>query len=172
MSDSLRDLVLKAAEIENLIIDAGGELTPEIESQLMVVDEKLPQKIDGYAEILARMGLLQEHYKKKSKEMSLIAKACEKIGDFLTKNIKEAMERMGSKELLGDDVKFRLQNSQASVIIESEDLIPANYKTVTQVVSVDKSRVKIDLEHGVPVPGARLVQGTHIKQYLNTRGKK
>jgi len=168
-NESLRALVVQSAKLEELMIDSGGLLTPEIEAALSVQDLKLPAKVDGYSLFLDRLAVISQDYAKKAELFSRLAGAADSAIKKLKENIEFAMVELKTEELLGNDFKFKLQNSAPSVFIEDEAKIEDAYKISKLVVSVDKKKIAEDLKVGIPVPGAILKQSQHIRKYANNK---
>jgi len=168
MSDdkkTLLELVSITAEIESQLIESSGELTPEIEAMLAVKDMQLPTKIDGYALLIQRMDTVSDFYKAKADQMLKLSKSATKVIDRLKANLEFAMTELKVDELTGNDLRFKLQDNPASVNFTDKTLIPDNYKIIETVVSLDNKKVLEDLKLGVPVAGAELKQGKHIRTY-------
>ena len=58
--------------------------------------------------------------------------------------------------------KITLQNNPPKLVIEDEELVPQKYKTVEQVISIDKNAIKADLKAG-KVAGCHLEQGVSLR---------
>lgn len=171
LNKTLMALVAETAEIETVLISGGGELTPELEARLAVVDVQLPEKIDGYAAIMDRMGYLASYYTDRAEALLVLSNAAKNVIRRLEANIKLALETSGESEFLGNDFRFKLQASPGSVVIDSEDAVEGAYKVTETITKIDKKRVAEDLKAGVPVKGAHLERGTHIRRYNNTPGR-
>lgn len=173
MSDerSLRELVSISSEIESSLIMAGGEITPEIEAALAITEVQVPQKIDNYNLIMERMEAISSFYEERASLFLRLAAAAKNVKKKCTENIHVAMLTLGVDELQGFDTKFRLQNNPAGVELIDEALIPDAYKIVKTVTSVDKKKILDDLKLGVPVAGAEMKQGTHVRSYANNKAR-
>lgn len=170
MSESLKDLIRFSYEIEEKLIESQGLITDEIQKLIELKDAKLPVKIDGYAGFLERMVSLTKHYDEKAMQYANISNSIDKIIEKCEENLKEAMIGLGVKELVGIDVKYKLQNSPPSCVIDNEAFVPSDYKVRKDPV-IDKKKILEDLKLGVPVPGCHMEQGQYARKYLNTRGK-
>lgn len=168
---SLISIVNETNQIEQMLIEAGGEITEAIEQALAVRDLAMTEKVDGYSHIMDRFAALETHYKEKAEFFSRISKQCSNVQDRLKGNIKFAMQEMGTSELVGVDIKFKLSATKGSLVIDDEEMIPVEYKVETVVTSIDKKRLKDDLE-GKEIPGARIQPGASLRAYPNTPDKK
>ena len=163
-SKSLATLVSMVAEIETSLIENDGELSPRIEAILAEIDVKLPEKVENYAGIVARMQLAQEYYSDKAVQLMKMAKSAKAVEARCKENLVLAMEALGVKELLGTETRFKLMETK-SVSIDHETLIEESYKHTETVVSIEKKRIGEDLKAGVPVKGASLKINHHVKQF-------
>lgn len=172
-SQSLRSLVFQSAQIEDRLLENGGELTPDLEQQLAILDVATPIKIDNYYGLMERFDVLQELFEKKSADMARVAQSFKNANARLKENLKNAMAIAQTNELQGNDYRFKLVATPPAVIIENEDAVPAAYKTVIpETYKTDKKRIAEDLKLGVPVEGCRLEQGVTLRKCLNTAGRK
>lgn len=164
-------IVSQVAQIEQMLIESEGQITPEIENMLVVKETNLPEKIDGYAAVIERFEMIQEHYKKRAQEISSIAKSAGEVAERCKENIRQALRILDKKEIKGHDVVFKLSLSNPKVIIEDESKIDPAYKVTETIVSVDRKRIAEELKLGVPVDGAHLEETYALRKSLN-RGKK
>ncbi|MCE0787124.1 siphovirus Gp157 family protein, partial [Clostridioides difficile] len=72
------------------------------------------------------------------KRMQELKKIKKNSLDRLKSNIKECMELLGIKKVKTFLGNISIRKSAGSLVIEDEEKIPAIYKTVEQVVKVDK----------------------------------
>ena len=171
MSKALQLIVNEVAQLEQMLIESGGEITPEIENMLAVKDVQLPEKIDGYYSIIERFELIQDFYKQKADAMSRLAKAASQVSDRCKDNLKLAMQELNVDELKGQDYRFKLSPSNPSVIIPDESLLDQSYTITKTVTSIDKKRILEDLKLAVKVMGARLEENFSLRKYLNRSAK-
>lgn len=168
---TLIDLAKQASEIENMLVESCGVITPEIEAMLSVKEAQLPEKVDAYSYVIDRLDALEEFYLKKADEIYAIAKSMNQARSRCRDNIKRAMIESNTDELLGNDYRFKLQNGKQAVVFNNEELIPDAYKNEKILKVVDKERIAEDLKMGIPVPGCHLSDGRSLRQYVN-RDKK
>ncbi len=168
MKETLRTLVQQSNDLMSQLAEAGGELTPELESQLAHVELSLPEKIDSYSHLMDKLDLEIEMWKQKADFYYSIAKSCKNVKERLKENIKFAMQEMTVSEIKGNDVRFKLSNSKPTLLIDEELIDPLYTSQVTTTV-IDKKRIEEDLKNGVPVAGARLVENVSLRTYANRR---
>ena len=166
---TLSDLVQISHGISVMIIEAGGEFTPELEALISSVDTELETKVDSYVHVLARLEIETDFYKQKAEALTRIARAHASLRERLKDRIKDAMRAMGKPELLGSDSRFKLSKMAPKLSIVEESL-PVEYKTEVVSLVPDKDRIKKDLMSGSEIPGARLEEVVALRQYVNSKG--
>lgn len=172
----LVNIVTDSSNIERLLIESGGEITPEIENFLSVKETQLPGKVDSYHFILERMASAQEFYKARSAMFAKAAKAFENAQDLLKERLLFAMDELKTDEIVGNEIRFKKQKAKASLKIDDIKQIPKEY--FIQVVSdeLQKDALIEDLKVG-KVPGAHMETTSYVKPYPNSpkaakKGKK
>ena len=172
-NSTLITLVSEASAIQQVLLETGGEITPEIEQRIQATEINLPAKVDSYALLIERMQHDAEFYGLQATRLLKMVRAMESVVTRCKQNIKLAMDELKTTELVGHEMKFKLVKSPPSVIIEDSAKIPAAYKVTETTTRDDKKMISEDLKMGVTVPGARLESGTSLRTYLNTpKGRK
>lgn len=168
---TLKELLHTTNEITDLLIESGGELTPEIEDKMRVSEVNLPKKIDSYSFILDRLKSEAAYFKQKADFYSSISKACKNAQERLKDNVKHVMISSDESELLGNDIKFKLSKTKPSLHIDETKISKEyRYQEVREVI--DKEKIREDLELGVPVQGASLVPSFSLRTYANKSSDK
>lgn len=165
---SLFEIVFQSQVLTQQIIEAGGELSPELEQALEQVDLAITAKVDGYNAVMDRLELEATYWKAKADMYSKIAKAHTAAQDRMKNAIKQAMQAMGKTEVCGDDVKFKLANAQPKLILD-EAKIPKEFKMIVTTHVVDKERIKTALKEGFAVAGAQLEPSVALRAYVNKK---
>ena len=166
---SLVTIVKEVAHLETMLIEAGGEMTPEIEAMLTVKEVNLPDKVDNYEAMLGRLELIEGLYKDRAKRFASAAKSLGNAQDVLKERLKAAMKELGVNELLGHDIRFKLSSSKPKLVILDEKLIPKEYKVQVIIDELQKDRLTEDLKIGT-VPGASLEETFSLRKYVNKKG--
>ncbi len=170
-SKSLALIVNQVAELENQLIESGGVVTEEIEKALLIVDTHLPEKIDQYSFTIERFDMAEEFYKNKAAFYLGLAKSMAQVTERCKENLKFAMKALGTTELEGVDVKYKLSPTNPSVVIDSEESVEEAYKITETTVKIDKKKILEDLKIGIPVNGVRMQENFRLTKSAN-RGKK
>lgn len=166
--NTLYSLVTQAQAIEQQIMEAGGELSPEVEQALTQVDLSLAEKIDSYDFVMDRLEGQSDYWKAKAALYTKISKSYDGVRERLRTAIKDAMIALNKTEIAGNDVRFKLQNSAPKLIID-EAKVSDKFKMQITTMVIDKERIKSALKDGIPVEGATLEQGQHIRPYANKK---
>lgn len=136
--NSLHDLVTLSQEIQRKLFECGGELTPEVEEEIIKLEKKLPSKVDGYKFIGDELRNAAVAWKKRSQEMGNVGKQFEAYADKLDDIMCMAVERFGA-DLDGIEYYAKRQaTSKPAVILNDEKLIPDGHKQTTLTVTFTK----------------------------------
>lgn len=163
---TLLDLANRANEITQLIIEADGELTPELEQALAVSEKDIAQKADGYYLMMVTMSNRVKELKELSKQFTDAAKSIDNQLKSLNERLKFAMESMDTDEIKGERYRFKLSTGKASLVIKHE-LIGDAFKREVVTTEVDKDLIESKLKAGEKVPGAYLEPTLTLRKYVN-----
>lgn len=167
-SGSLRSLVTLSNDLLNQLLESNGQLTPELEEQLSKLEIALPAKVDSYAYLIDRFEAEAEFWKARAENNALVMKACLAAQKRLKDNLKFAMQEQKAGEIKGNEVRFKLQNSKPSLVIDETIIDPAyTYQHVE--TRIDKKKIEEDLKIGVPVKGATLEPSFSLRVYANRK---
>jgi len=164
MSKSLIQIAQDSAALEELLQETGGELDSTLETFLAEIETGLTTKADGYYSMMDHLSATGERYRKRAEAYRAAAKSAENVVERMKDRIHAAMGLMGVQEIEGKTIRFKIQNSPASLKIEDGSKLPADMTIVT--VTPDSSKIKAALKAGETIPGCRLEQGTHVRSYL------
>src|SRR5690349_2995900 len=97
----------------------AGELTPEMESSLMVLEHAIPEKVDRYAGFMDRLSTEATMLQMKADKYAKAAKAISNLYDKLRDNLGQLMEANKLEKLCGKEEMFKLVGSKAKVVIDN-----------------------------------------------------
>jgi hypothetical protein len=166
----LFDIVAQANHIERQIVEASGELSAELEAALAQVDLALAEKVDGYSAVMVRLDAAAEYWKVRADELARVARSVGAARDRIKEAVKAAMQAMGKDEVSGNEVRFNLSKVKPRLVIDDAALDPAYKMQVTETVT-DKERVRLALEEGFEVRGARLESSVSLRSYATKKEK-
>ncbi len=167
MSDTLKSLLLSSAQLEDQLIAMAGELTPELEESLLILELKIPQKITNYCRLLDRLELEGENLYNKSVRYKEAATALANLRDRLLANVKSNMIENELTEIKGIDEIFTITKGKPSVVITQLSELPREYIVQTVSERPDKDKIYQTLKSGEQVPGAGLQETNVLKRKIN-----
>lgn len=162
---SLRELVELQHRLELTLIDAGGELPPEIEELFSEVTIARERKVDNYQAILTRCALVEADFKTRAAQLMAIARGAAAVAERLKDGLKGAMLTLETTELEGATVRFKLSRSQPRLVIFDPPALPSDYSHEVVTQEIDKAKIRADLDAGFVVPGARLEESYALRPY-------
>jgi len=142
-------------QIAQQLEDNGGEITEELESQLLFNREQLETKGINYALVIRQIDGESSILDREIKRLQSLKKAKDNTLDRLKTIIKDAMLLHGIDSIKGDLINLTIRKSPPSVIIYNEELIPNHYK-IEQPKTIDKKLIGDDLKNGLEIKGATL----------------
>lgn len=170
-SKPLALIVQEINVIEQILIESQGTIDEQLEALIAVNKNELADKIDGYSIIDDRLDFLANHYKQRAEYFMKISAGCKKTQANLKENIKQAMKELGTDEIAGTDIRFKLSKTKPALVIDDEGAIPREYYQSITIEQLNKDRLKDDLAIG-PVPGAQLRESFSLRSYANNKIKK
>ena len=137
-----------------------SQLTPE---QQLALGEQLKssvEKRDKLGNCLEWLKSQAELLHAKERQLAERRGRFEKLFHTLTSSLHQQMLDFGIRKVEGLEFSFTVKKNPSHVDIFDEEKIPAQFISYKPVV--DKAAIKSALEEGKEVPGAKLVQATHL----------
>lgn len=153
----------KAIQLSNDLELLDGEITPEIEAQMLA----LSQDVDSAGLFLDRSEHLINYFKQFRDQISAKIKTMEKAQEFVESELKKSCAALGNIE--GDNFIFKLQKTKDKVIIDDESKISDLFLRTKVIHEPDKTAIFDALKAGQSVDGAQLVPNFSLKKTLNTK---
>ena len=143
------------------------ELTDEQHQEMeemvaRLLNELVPQKVEGYCKFLRSLKLEAGAYKEEEKRLSERRQIREHLAEHLTHRLHEAMKGMELKKLQAGTFAVSIQANPPCVDVLDERAIPAQYK-IPQPPKLDKLTLLACLKAGDHVPGVRIAHGEHLR---------
>ena len=158
----LNELVRTALDLEQLLIDMGGEITPEFEFKLQEANINITNKMQAYAHVIESLKQRKEYALNRIKEWHAIAEQCERGVDNLTQLLDINLTMLGRPIEHGAEYTIARQNNPPSVVISDEAKIPGEFITTEMKTKINKRDILNALKDNIEVPGAHLTTGTRI----------
>jgi Siphovirus Gp157 len=162
---TLAGMLALANQIEQLLADNGGELTPEVESLMLANGEVLPAKVDATVFILKRMEAAEQMFKDEADRYAKVAKGLAGSQTRLKAYVKNGMLERGLTELAGEANRFAIQPMADKLVIQSVDKLPDEYTIPVIGREPNNTLIRQQLEAGVVIDGASLEPVKAMKIY-------
>ncbi len=160
----LYELSTELALINDEIISADGELSPDLEARLDSVSLDFRAKSQGIAKWTLDLAGVESMIETEIARLQRKKKVAENLRQRLTAYIKACMEQADVQKIESPTLTLRIQKNPPSVEILAEEQLPARFIRIKQVTEIDRTGMLAALKNGEDVPGARLVtERTHLR---------
>lgn len=139
--------------LETLLMENGGEITPEIEDALAINEANLTTKAENYALLIRKHEGLQDVVDAEIKRLQAIKKSSSNLVARLKESLSFGMQACECEKIEVGTFKVGFRKS-TSVVIDEETAIPSEFIKIT--TSVDKKSIGDALKSGIAVGGAHL----------------
>ena len=159
---SLIEISATIERILMMIIESGGEVTPESFDELKLFRGKLEQKGESIAFVIK--GVIEgriDRLKTLKEQVCSKLKAEENARDRLRTYLKEAMVATDTKKIRGDLYSITLREPSKIIEVIDDKKTPAKYITVETIQKIDSRAILADLKAGIDVPGYKLADGDY-----------
>ena len=147
--------------VENLI-DNGGELTPELETELAITKQDLQNKGVCYGFIVKELEGNIDLIDLEIKRLNALKKPLVNSIDRLKNNLSNAMQMFEVTELKTPLLKINFRKSE-SVEVTDIDLLDADFVKTTITKAADKIAIKEAIKAEIPVRGAVLLTNYNLQ---------
>lgn len=159
MSKSLFHINSEHLAIMEQIMEADGELTPEMEQALQINEAELSVKATSYVNFMAMLKGQNDSIKAEIDRLTKLKKSRENLHKRLSEVLVQAVNLHG--EIQTDLHKI---GTRKSTVVEVEDVakLPDSYLTKKLSITPDKTAIKEALKAGKKVKGASLVEKQNL----------
>jgi len=160
---SLYDINASQRELMYQIELMDGELTPEMEEELLITESQLKQKSIAYLEVIKAKEGFNGNIDTEIKRLQALKKRNNNIVTRLKDNLLNAVKTFGVYEI--GMQKFGTRRSE-SVEIDTDaniNLFPEEFKTVKITESANKTALKKALKSGIEIEGVTLKVNENLK---------
>ena len=159
---SLYNITLEQRSLINEIALMDGEITPEMETRLIITKSEIQQKTIAYLEVIQSKESFNSLIDNEVKRLQQMKKTNNNVVDRLKDNLLLAVKTFGSFSI--GTQKFGTRKS-SSIQVESDmvNSLPAEYKTIKVTEAPDKNALKEALKRGEEIDGVSLVESLNLK---------
>ena len=137
-----------------------GELTPELEAQLVINATQLESKSIVYLEVIKTKEAYNVMIKEEIKRLQAVVKRNDNLTTRLKDNLLIAVKTFGDFE--SGFNKFGTRKS-STVEVEDVNQLPTKFKTIKVTESADKAMIKAELKSGTKIKGCSIVDHLNLK---------
>jgi len=152
-------------EIANQLIEAGGEISEELEEALAINRNDLEVKVSKYGYVALTFDNEVDAIDGEISRLTELKNKRIKAKESLLLRVRTAMDLYGVKKIESNNIKLMLVRTKPVVVIEDEDAIPKKFKPKKTVVTypISKTAIKEALDAGLKVKGAKLVENEKLQ---------
>jgi len=161
MEKSLYKITQKQQELFDFILEADGEITPDVEESLKINAENFETKARGYIWMIKKLESENVTISNELERLKRIEKRNDKLIDRLKESMKMALEIFGESQKV-DTFTLSLRKSKSIEIIDAE-LVPEAYRVVKTTETINKTEIKKAIESGINVPGATIKENQNLQ---------
>lgn len=147
--------------VENLI-DNGGELTPELETELAITKQDLQTKGVCYGFVVKQLESEVDVIDIEIKRLTALKKARNNSIDRLKNSLTQALNMFEIEELKTPLLKINFRKSE-SVEVTDINLLDADFVKTTITKAADKVAIKEAIKAEIPVRGAVLLTNYNLQ---------
>jgi hypothetical protein len=134
-----------------------------LQDSLSSFQDKFDAKALNLGAYIANLKLETASVKEVQECLSKRAKQLEKQVIYLQSYLLEQLQCMEVKKLSNAQLQILVRDNPARVVIDSEEDIPADFKTVVSEIKISKTAIGVQLKLGIPVSGCRLEKSVRLE---------
>jgi len=157
--NSLFQINSELVEVTNLLIENGGELTPELESRLQIAENELKAKSVNYYHVIKELESTTNMIDAEIKRLQELKKARVNTIEKLENALLYSMKLHGIEKIDTDTLKISLRRSKSVEVVDI-DLLPFNCLKIEK--KAIKSEIKKLIEEGMEIEGAKIVENLNL----------
>lgn len=153
MGKNLFNINADLFQLQQQINENYGEITPELEEQLIISEHERETKCEGHVYIIRELKSKSQFIKDEAKRLLDIAKSYDKSIERLEDNLLSSIVHLGPIKTNFVSISTR-RNKSVEIADDAE--LPLQYQRVK--IEANKTAIKEALESGIDVPGATIVE--------------
>jgi len=154
--NNLFQITSKARELSFAL--ESGELTDELENELVINQTELQEKAINYGYVVRSLESDVSIIEDEIKRLTALKKAKTGAIDRMKESVLNAMLIYGIEKVTSPTLNLSVRNNPESVDIPMSELLDAKFLVTKTTVSPDKVSIKKAIQNGENVEGATLVR--------------
>ena len=156
---NLYTLTTEAQMIASLL--ETEELTPELESMLIINQQELSDKSMNYAKVIRNKEADSDAIDNEIKRLKAMKESNDRVIDRMKDAVRNAMLASGIDKIESSLFKLSLRRSEAVEVVNIDQL-PESLTVVKKMESADKVKIKEAIKNGILVEGAVIVENFNL----------
>ena len=153
---NLFQITSKAKELSFAL--ESGELTKELENELVINQTELQEKAINYGYVVKSLESDISIIDEEIKRLTALKKAKSNVIDRMKESVLNAMQVYSIEKVTSPTLTLSIRNNPESVDIPMAELLDEKYLVTKTTVSPDKVAIKNAIQNGENVEGATLVR--------------
>lgn len=158
---SLYAIMEEHTSLLHQIMEADGELSPEMEDALLLNGTEMQRKSLSVAYMIKTMDYNIDVLDKEIDRLQALKQKASNAKEFLKQRLSEAMQLFGVERLDGGNIKLFFRKSE-SVEITGPGELPEKF-FIPKPPEPSKTLIKAAIKAGEEVPGAHLVEKQNLQ---------
>lgn len=167
---TLVELTTDFAQLERKLLEADGEVTPELEQMLDLKYGDVKAKVDAYRQFMKYLEARAEYYADRAKEWEGARKTMRSHQDRMKDTMKFCMRQMEVFDLEGNDWRFHLRPIADKITIDKA-VLPPEYWAEIIVKEPDLEKIRMDMLLGGAITGVTVEKNYALTNYVNNVGR-
>jgi hypothetical protein len=165
MPAKLWELGDELEQIAGEIIEAEGEISPELEARLDAIQGAWAEKVERIALMVRSQEANAARAAYEAERLARMVRGHKRTADSLKGYLQREMERTGRDEVKGERIKVRLQNNSRPAIHwpGAAESLPEEFRRV--IVEADTQAAYLAWKDGDPLDGWQVERGKHVRLY-------
>ena len=159
---NIYQLTTEYKQLESILIENEGELTPDLEQALQINQDQLQAKGISYGYVIKSIEAESDIIDAEIKRLTQLKKVRDNAAERLKTTLKQAMEMYGVLELKTPTLKISFRKSESVEIIDM-DLLDEKYITKKTTEMPNKTEIKEALKRGEVIEGAELRTNNNLQ---------
>jgi len=141
----------------------GAESDDDLKTALDSIEVCIEEKMLNIGYVIKNLEADEKALEDEEKRLKAKRDASKKRIESLKDYVFRSMNAMEKKEIDTTLFKFKIQKNPPKVVVDEENVVGEKYYDTVIETKLNKKRLKEDLDNGIELPYARLVQGESLR---------